>query len=56
MQHCSTGSLGTRVSALLPFSKEFLADQLREVRSFSSDDVKPGIESGVGGQDTEGER
>ena len=52
----STEFLGTRVSALLPFSKEFLADQLREVRSFSSDDVKPDIESGVGVQNTEGER
>ena len=52
----STGSLGTCVSALLPFPKDFLADHLSEVGSLSSDNVKPGIESSVGGQDTEGGR
>lgn len=52
----STGSLGTCVSALLPFPKDFLVDHMSEVRSLPSDDVKPGIGSGVGGQDTEGGR
>ncbi len=47
-------SLGTRISALLPFPKDFLADHLGEARSLSTDDVKPGISSSVGGPDTEG--
>jgi len=52
----STESMGTRVSASLPFPKDFLADHLSEVRSLPSDDVKPGIESGVGVQNKEGGR
>ncbi len=52
----STGSQGTCVSALLPFPKDFLVDHLNEVRSLPSDDVKPGIESAVGGLDMEGGR
>jgi signal transduction histidine kinase len=52
----STESMGTRVSASLPFPKDFLADHPGEVRSLPSDDVKPGIESGVGGLNTEGGR
>jgi signal transduction histidine kinase len=50
----STGSLGTCVSALLPFPKDFLVDHLNDMDSLPSDNVKPGIHSGVGGQDTEG--
>jgi signal transduction histidine kinase len=52
----STGSLGTSVTALLPFPKDFLADHQSEVGSLSTDDLKPGISSGVGGKDTEGGR
>lgn len=52
----STGSLGTCVSALLPFPKDFHVDNLSEVRSLPSDDVKPGSDNGVIGQDTEGVR
>jgi hypothetical protein len=52
----SSGSPGTYVSALLPFPKDFLAGHRSEVRSLPSDDVKPVPSSGVGGQETEGER
>jgi len=62
----SAVSRGTRVSARLPFPKDFFADHLSEGYAFPSDDAKPGHdrdvsdrlsrsrESGAGGLDTEG--